>query len=80
MSINWEIELLEYLIQGSTVGRKWTDIVKRFNHYATSEMLEQTLDDLHLTDKVQKFRVRQARNGKGRPVTVWRATTKALDV
>lgn len=75
---DWRDSLREFLINGGTDGRSQSEVVAKFNGYASAESLTNELEALHLDDKVQRFDV-MSETGKGRPKLVWRATNKMLE-
>jgi hypothetical protein len=80
MVTDWQSGLVEFLIDGGVIGRKQAQIVSRFDGYATAKRLEQELEFLAADDRVQKFNIPAVGRRGGRRFTVWRATTKILEV
>lgn len=62
------------LINGGTDGVKQSKITKRFDQWVECDMIVNELEALAAQNKAQKFIIR----GRGRPATVWRATTLIL--
>jgi hypothetical protein len=70
----WQDTLLEVLIAGGTEGVQQHTITKRMNdqHRINADTTLNALEVMASKHKVQKFIV----PGRGRPKTVWRATTE----
>lgn len=62
------------LIAGGTLGVKQSVITKRFEKWVDVDDVVRELEVLAALQKAQKFVVQ----GRGRPKTVWRATTLIL--
>jgi len=78
--MDWQSKLIEFLIEGGVIGRKQAQIVTKFDAFATAKRLEQELEFLAADDRVQKFNIPASGRRGGRRFTVWRATTKILEV
>lgn len=75
--VDWREELIRYLIAGGTTGQKQSEIQRRLAAHARSVEIDIELEGLLASEKVQKFSV--PASGRGKPATVWRATTKILE-
>lgn len=75
---DWQIDILDWLINAGTVGRDQSELLRRFQGRASSEMITSFLESYHLEQRLQKF-VYPPKGGKGRRKTVWRATTKMVE-
>lgn len=71
---DWQEELARMLIDGGTDGVRQSVITKRFTNWRTADELLNELEVLVAQNKAQKFVI----HGRGRPVTIWRATTLIL--
>lgn len=71
---DWQEEVARMLIEGSTDGVKQSIITKRFDHWVDVDDVVNELEALAAQNKAQKFIIR----GRGRPATIWRATTEIL--
>lgn len=74
---DWRYELQRFLIAGGTNGHMQTIILQRLQNWIGSDEIKAELEALLLDQKVQKFC--PSNNGRGRPKTIWRATTKLLE-
>lgn len=73
----WKKLLRQLLLEAGVDGIKQSKITHSLLHRATSEEITQVLTIWQEVGAVQKFRI----SGKAhRPYTVWRATTKLLEV
>lgn len=72
----WRDDLVHYLVTAGTVGRKKSEILSHFKNRVKAVQVNAELEALHVEDKVQKFTI----PGGGRGLTIWRATTKMLEV
>ena len=73
----WYAKLRQLLIEAGVDGMKQSKITHHFVHQASAEELVEILNFWQEMGAVQKFRI----DGKAhRPITVWRATTKLLEV
>jgi hypothetical protein len=78
-TVDWQSRLVDFLVEGGIPGYKWSDIMAKFDAYATAPMLEAELNFLAADDKVQKFKVPAMGRRGGRGYTVWRATTRIME-
>ena len=69
--------LKEFLIDAGVSGRTQQEIIIEFKNHLRSADLVKVLNQWHKLNAVQKFRVEA---GPYRPITVWRATTKLLEI
>lgn len=74
VQLEWGEELQSILIEAGTEGVAQAVLTRRFDGRATADELIFELEFLVNQNKVQKFTIR----GRGRPRTVWRATTLIL--
>lgn len=72
--LDWQEELKRLLIDAGTDGIKQSKLVKRFDHWKEADDVLAELEVLAIQHKVQKF----VTHGRGRPATIWRATTLIL--
>ena len=73
----WYITLRQMLIEAGPDGLKQSHITHYFCHKAGAEELKEVLDFWKEIGAAQKFRI----DGKAhRPITIWRATQKLLEV
>lgn len=72
--MDWQDEIRDMLIEAGTDGLKQNIIIKRFDHWIQAEEIIAELEALEAHLKVQRFRVGK----RGRPATIWRATTEIL--
>lgn len=72
----WQDVLVEFLIEGGTTGWGQREIAKRLENMVDADVMVDELEFLLncKPPKVQKFSVPT----RGRPKTVWRATTHIL--
>lgn len=75
----WQEDLIDYLISSGTVGRNTSEILRRFQNRVASDQLTSELESYQVEGRVQKFTY-PPKGGKGRPTTVWRATTKMVEL
>lgn len=75
---DWRDQLVRFLITGGTTGRSQSEILARLQDHATSALIRNELDALHLEDKVQRFDI-PSEITKGRAKIIWRATTKLVE-
>lgn len=80
MVTDWRSGLVEFMIEGGVVGHKQAAIVTRFDNFATAKQLEQELTFLAADDRIQKFNIPATGRRGGRGYTVWRATTKIMEI
>lgn len=71
---DWQEELARMLIDGGTDGVKQSVLTKRFDHWIEADDVVAELVALAAQNRVQKFII----GGRGRPKTIWRATTLIL--
>lgn len=74
-TVDWQLRVVNYLIDGGTTGRKQSDVQNWVTVYVRAAELVEYLNILWMEGKVQRFQVPHAQ-GTG---TVWRATTKILE-
>lgn len=72
--LDWQDELIRMLIDAGTDGIKQSKIAKRFDHWIEADDVWAKLEVMAEQHKVQKFKT----SGRGRPATIWRATTLIL--
>lgn len=70
--MDWQEELKFMLIEAGTEGINQTKLTVRFDKWKTADEIRNELEVLAAQHKVQKFIIK----GRGRPKTVWRATTE----
>jgi len=75
--LDWQHELTAFLITGGVSGRTQSEISKRFINHARAPQILNELEALMAEDKVQRFDM-PTHGKRGRPYTVWRATTNIL--
>lgn len=75
--IDWREELQRFLIAGGTNGQPHAAVMRRLVAHAKTAEVQVELDALLELEKIQKFEVPAM--GRGKPTTVWRATTKILE-
>jgi hypothetical protein len=75
----WQEDLIDYLISAGTVGRNTSEILRRFQNRVASDQITGELESYQVEGRVQKFTY-PPKGGKGRPTTVWRATTKMVEL
>lgn len=75
----WQEDLVDYLISGGTQGRNTSEILRRFQNRVASDQITGELESYQVEGRVQKFTY-PPKGGKGRPTTVWRATTKMVEL
>jgi len=68
------------MVAGGLLGRKWSEILAEFDGFAKATTIETELEFLAADDCVQKFIVPPMGRRGGRSYTVWRATTKIMEV
>ena len=73
--IDWREWLSQRLIEGGTNGVKQRDLIYPLRDHAEASEITEHLEVLKELGKVQKFKVKT----KGRPATIWRATTLILE-
>lgn len=71
-----EDKLKEYLVEQGSTGCSHEQIRKHFKNVATTNELQILLDLMWHDRKVDKYIINQ---GRGRPSTWWRATTRMLE-
>lgn len=79
LGTGWQEDLIDYMINGGTAGRNQSDILRRFQNRATTDMITSELESYQIEKRMQKF-MYPPKGGKGRPTTMWRATTKMLEL
>lgn len=75
----WQEDLIDYLVSSGTQGRNTSEILRRFQNRVASDQITSELESYQVEGRVQKFTY-PPKGGKGRPTTVWRATTKMLEL
>lgn len=75
----WQEDLVDYLISAGTQGRNTSEILRRFQNRVASDQITSELESYQVEGRVQKFTY-PPKGGKGRPTTVWRATTKMVEL
>lgn len=75
----WQEDLVDYLVSAGTQGRNMSEILRRFQNRVASDQITSELESYQVEGRVQKFTY-PPKGGKGRPTTVWRATTKMVEV
>lgn len=73
--MDWEEELARMLIDAGTDGIKQSVVTKRFDKWIEADDVVELLEFWSGEQKVQKFIL----GGRGRPTTIWRATTLILE-
>ena len=73
-SLDWQHELKRMLIAAGTEGIQQSRLTYRFHRQAIADEVVDELETLALQHKVQKFMP----GGRGRPKTIWRATTEIM--
>jgi len=71
---DWQEKIIQILIEAGTDGIPQSKITFYFSPRYTADEIVNELEVLEAQHKVQKFRV----GGRGRPKTVWRATTEIM--
>lgn len=74
-SSDWQVDLVEYLINGGTVGRSQTELIKRASNKVNAPDVNAYLHALASERKVQKFIVSDGFKWSKQEI-VWRATTE----
>lgn len=72
--IDWDQNLIRFLISKGTAGVRHKDIITRFQHAANATEITARLNAWHAEDKVQQFLIKTG----GRSGMHWRATTEIL--
>lgn len=75
----WQEDLVDYLVSAGTQGRNMSEILRRFQNRVASDQITSELESYQVEGRVQKFTY-PPKGGKGRPTTVWRATTKMVEL
>lgn len=75
----WQEDLIDYLISAGTTGRNTSEILRRFQNRVATDQLTSELESYQVEGRVQKFTY-PPKGGRGRPTTVWRATTKMVEL
>lgn len=75
----WQEDLVDYLVSSGTQGRNMSEILRRFQNRVASDQITGELESYQVEGRVQKFTY-PPKGGKGRPTTVWRATTKMVEI
>lgn len=75
----WQEDLVDYLVSAGTQGRNTSEILRRFQNRVASDQITSELESYQVEGRVQKFTY-PPKGGKGRPTTVWRATTKMVEL
>lgn len=75
----WQEDLVDYLVSAGTQGRNTSEILRRFQNRVASDQITGELESYQVEGRVQKFTY-PPKGGKGRPTTVWRATTKMVEI
>jgi hypothetical protein len=75
-TVDYKEEIEMMLVEGGTDGVKQSVFTASLMNYCTSDEITEYLELLLVQDKVQKFNVTQKR---GRPATIWRATTLIME-
>lgn len=75
----WQEDLVDYLVSSGTQGRNTSEILRRFQNRVASDQITSELESYQVEGRVQKFTY-PPKGGKGRPTTVWRATTRMVEI
>jgi hypothetical protein len=73
----WVSKMKQMLLEAGVEGLKQSRITHALVHQATAEQFIEVLDFWKEIGAVQKFRLDSKAH---RPITVWRATTKLLEI
>lgn len=77
--IDWRERLKEILIEAGTVGVKQKTLTYSLRSWTRASEIKAQLEVLLEHDHVQKFELDSEELTGGRPVTIWRATTKIME-
>lgn len=77
--MSYREELRVALLNAGIDGVSKTNLTIALRNIADAEMIEEELEALHKKGVIQKFVIQSKRKG-GPPKTIWRATTKLLEV